>query len=750
MKMFKFLGVTLAATLLIAGCSGGGHTLTQSTSTGGGGATAAKVNVTSSSATISADGSATATITAVAVDANNVAVANAAVTFGASAGLLQGASTTTDTTGTAAATLSAGGAAAGTAITVTVTIGGATGSTVVNVVANQQTMSLTTDSPQIPSDGSKAATISAVLRDANNVALSGVTVNFAVTSGTLTPTQPVTDATGTAKATLTALPDPSDRTITVTGTAASAQPGTVPVVVEGTTLSVSGPAALVLNGTGSYQVVLKDSAGHGIAGVAVTVTSANGNGITASSPLTTDANGQAPFVLTAKSAANNGVDKVSASALGLIASQTVTVSSQNFSITTPATSPANVNLNTPQNIAVTWLNNGAPVANGTMVTFSSTRGTLSATSAAIGAAYGSPPVAGTAGVAGVSISSTTSGPAVVTASATGVSAQTTIDFIATTASQISVQAAPASIATQGQSTITATVRDAQNNPVQGQTVTFTLTNDTTGGQLASSAAMTDAQGIATTVYTAGATTSGANGVTITAAVQGTSVSGPVTLTVGGQAVFLSLGTGNSINSPDQATYSITYAVLALDAQGAAVANAPITLKVLPVSYVKGNRQWNVNTWATVPSTSGSDTYATPPGAKTCANEDTDYTGNIASLDSGSPANCTNLVTNQSIPSHFKDYNCSGALDPGNVAAVSPASGMTDANGKLLVTVSYPKDHAYYVTVQLVASTNVAGTQSSTSSTFDLPGAAIDFNSQNTGPPGPASPYGQATTCVDPR
>ncbi len=750
MKMFKFLGATLVAALLLAGCGGSGNTLTQSTTTTGGGASAAKVNVTSSAATISADGSTTATITAIALDANNVAVANAAVTFGASAGLLQGASTSTDTTGAATATLSAAGAAAGTAITVTVTIGGASGSTVVNVVANQQTLTLTTDSPQIPSDGSKAATISAVLRDANNVAVSGVTVNFAVSSGTLTPTQPVTDATGTAKATLTALPDPTDRTITVTGTAASAQAGAVPVSVVGTTLSVSGPTALVLNSTGNYQVVLKDSAGHGIAGATVTLSSANGNGITAASPLTTDANGQAAFVLTATSTANGGVDKVSAAALGLIASETVTVSSQSFSFTTPSTSPANVNLNTPQNIAVTWLSNNVPVPNGTVVNFSSTRGTLSASSATIGAGYGSPPVAGAAGVAGVSISSTTSGPAVITASGAGVSAQTTIDFVATTPSQISVQASPASISTQGQSTITATVRDAQNNPVQGQTVTFTLTNDTTGGQLAASAATTDAQGIASTVYTAGATTSGANGVTITAAVQGTSVSGPVTLTVGGQAVFLSLGAGNSINAPDQATYSITYAVLALDSQGAAVPGAPITLKVLPISYVKGNRQWSGSTWVTVPSTSGSDTYASPPGAATCANEDTDYTGNIASLDSGTPGTCTDLATNQSIASHYKDYNCSGALDPGNVAAVAPASGTTDANGKLLVTVSYPKDHAYYVTVQLVASTSVAGTQSSTSSTFALPGAAADFNTQTTAPPGPISPYGQAATCVDPR
>ena len=217
---------------------------------------------------------------------------------------------------------------------------------------------------------------------------------------------------------------------------------------------------------------------------------------------------------------------------------------------------------------------------------------------------------------------------------------------------------------------------------------------------------------------------------ITAAVQGTAVSGTTALTVGGQTVFLSLGTGNTINSPDQATYSITYAVLALDAQGAAVANVPITLKVLPISYVKGRRVWNGTTWATVPSTLGSDPDAAPPGASTCANEDTDYSGNINSLPN-------------------KDYNGNGRLDPGNVAAVSPSSGTTDQNGELAVAITYPKDHAYYVTVQFVATTSVAGTQSSASATFQLPGAAADFNTQTIAPPGPFSPYGQGTTCANP-
>jgi hypothetical protein len=51
-------------------------------------------------------------------------------------------------------------------------------------------------------------------------------------------------------------------------------------------------------------------------------------------------------------------------------------------------------------------------------------------------------------------------------------------------------------------------------------------------------------------------------------------------------------------------------------------------------------------------------------------------------------------------------------------------------------------------VTLIASTTVQGTQSSTSSTFVLAGAAPDY-ACSTGPPGPTSPYGIANTCANP-
>ena len=92
------------------------------------------------------------------------------------------------------------------------------------------------------------------------------------------------------------------------------------------------------------------------------------------------------------------------------------------------------------------------------------------------------------GKATVSVSSTTSGPAVITASSTGVSTQVGIEFIATNPTAIAVQASPSTISVSAQSTITAVVRDPSNNLVEGKLVTFSLA-DVTGGTLSVASAL---------------------------------------------------------------------------------------------------------------------------------------------------------------------------------------------------------------------------------------------------------------------
>ncbi len=705
MRKFKIVAWLSAA--LLAAC-GGGNTITGTEDPTGGPSTVSSVTVSSSAASIAADGSDSATITAVAKDANNNLVQNATVAFTASAGGIAVTQAKTDANGRATATLSAGGAAAGTAITVTASTGGVSGTATVNVVNTQQTLSLSTDAPSIPSNNSKSANITALVRGSNNNFLQGVTVTFQASSGGLTVTQAVTDANGAAKATLNAAGDPTNRTITVSATAGSAT-ASIPVAVAGTKLSVSGSQNVIQGGQpATYTISLVDSANIGIANTSIDVTSSLGNPI-ASSPAMTDSTGTATVQYTAT---KSGTDTITATALGISATQTVVVSNQSFAITAPA-SNAKINLGAVQPVTVVWTASGVPQAN-KVITFTATRGTLSAGTATTDAS----------GTATVTISSTTAGPAIISASAAGVSTQVPMSFLATTAASIDLQASPATIPTSGQSTITAIVRDPQNNLVEGKTVNFTLT-DVTGGVLSVASAITDSQGKAQTVYTASATPSATDGVSIAAAVAGSALT-PVTttLTVGGQSVFLTLGTGNTILNLNDTQYALPYVVQAIDTAGNGVANVSITLTVTSLEYMKG---------VLAP---GVELYFVQPSA-VCPTEDVNFN---AILDNG------------------EDFNNNGKLDPGGVAiadpgtVVSAAPGAVDDAGKKLPTgsapfeVVYPKDHANWVKVRLTATTRVAGTETSVSSDFYLTAARDDMKI-TVSPPGAISPYG-THTCAD--
>jgi hypothetical protein len=767
MRRFSIIAWLTFATMWLVACGGsssdivceGGSTVAGCNSTGPTGV--ATISITSSTASIAADGSTTATITAVAKNSNSVVVSGATITFTTTAGDLTVTQATTDATGSAIATLAAGTAASGTTVTVTAADGSATAKTAVNVVAIQQTVTLTTSLPQIPSDGSKTALITALVRDANNNFVAGVPVSFMASSGGLTlnagangAAAGTTDANGMATATLSTAQDPTNRVITVTVTGGSAK-ATVPVTVTGSTLSVVGSPSLVLNSQGTYTVSLLNSSNAGIPGQTVTLTSANGNTVTPAT-FVTNSTGQQSVTLTAT---KSGPDTLTASGLtNLTGTQAVSVSAQSFQFTAPATTSTNVNLGVTQPLTVTWTVSGVPQANQT-VSFAATRGTLSAATATTNAS----------GVATVSIASTVAGSATVTASSTGVSAQTSIDFIATVPATLAVEASPATIATQGQSTITAVVRDALNNLVQNQTVDFQTVADTTGGTLSVASGITDSQGRAQTVYTASSTQSATNGVVVKATVQGTSISDEADITVGGQAVGLSLGTGaliteikNDKGVPVQ--FDQPYTVIAIDSAGNPVANVPITFTVHALEYYKGGYVIGM-----VGSTSEWVQTGTPGAGSvtpvtSCVNEDDsepDVTVNGKSapnpddfngvLDpgedgcnaSGIPWNGTALGTGEACNA---SGNGNGKLDPGVTAVASPSSVTTDSTGTANFDVIYPESDALWVKVQIIATATVSGTETTASTEFVLPILATYLTTTTSTPPGYPSPFGTATQC----
>src|SRR3569833_945314 len=738
-KLFSIAALS-AFSLLLAACGGSSFSGTGSGPSGTtGGGTVAKLMVSSDLGVVPPDGLTPAHITVTATDANSAAVSGVAVTITASAGTVTVTQGTTDSTGKATATLGVPTSAApGSVITITAASASVSGTGTVAVTKSTATVSLITSLPSIPSDGSKAAPITAYVRDANNNIASGQTVGFQASSGGLTVTKATTKANGAATATLTSAGDPSNRSITVSAQVVGGTPSTLSIGVVGTKLTVNGPTTLIQGQTGTYTISLTDAGGNGVANQAITITSAAGNALTPAS-YTSDGTGQKTFTLSATAA---GSDTITVTGAGLSATQAVSVSNQNFAFTAPANN-AKANIGTTTPVALTWTAAGAPQA-GKTITFSATRGTLSASTA---------PTDGT-GVAAVTITSSQSGPSVITATSTDsagqpVTAQTSVDFLATNPTQIKVQASPSTIATQSPRPITVTVRDPTNNLVEGKQVNFSITQDSTGGSLSVSSATTDSTGQASTVYTASTTTSASNGVVISANVAGTSVTGTTSLTVAGQTVFLSLGTGNLIKAytppnpppgfiPTQ--YILPYSVQAVDNAGHGVNNVQIALTVTSLAYnngfyVKGS-PWAQQLTISQPSIDATTHVVTPssdPDAYTllgyagCKSEDVDNNGILTSTN---------------------DYNGNVHLDPGLVAATDVSSVTTANGGSASFNIIYPQVNASWVGVRLTATATVAGTQSSTYTDFWLPGLATDYASATISPPGQFSPYGQAATCLD--
>jgi len=572
---------------------------------------------------------------------------------------------------------------------------------------------LTTDTPSLASAGSATATITAYVSDASNNLLADVPVQFSASSGSILTTQPLTNDNGVALATLSTMGNPANRDITVTARVGTVEQ-TLVVPVSGTTLNIQGPDALVSGVPGNYTIIVTDSTNTPVSGVNVDLTAPSAT-LSAMS-VATDGNGRGTFTM---SQTAGGTIALQATGAGATATRSVTVSADNFAFTSP-TADQQSPIGTNVNFSINWLVGGAPVADGTTVNFATTRGTLSAGTALT-----------TGGNAAVTLSSNNAGEAVVTAS-NGTGTVTTtrrVQFIATTATAVNLQASPATAAINQTSTLTATVRDANNNLVAGKTVSFEIVNDPTQGSLSVGTAVTDLQGRASTVYNATSTPSALNGVQIRATVVNPNPVDPqpgvlpfanVNLTVAGSPSSIVFGTGNTIEqSEDDTLYIQHYTALVKDITGAGVSNVPVTISVEPVAYVKGGRVWNGNVWATVLST---------PSA--CVNEDLNFNGMLDALDN--------------------DENMNGTLQPGGVVTVVQQSSQTDSNGFLPFRIIYPQDHAEYVRIQLRARTTVQGTEfSNTTQPFWLTGAATDFNRENTAPPGVLSPFGTAVACSSP-
>lgn len=563
-------------------------------------------------------------------------------------------------------------------------------------------------SSQLPSSPNSTVSFTVSVKDGQNRAMPRQTVTFTANSGNLIGALPA-PATGSAGqpatgVSLTPGSDRSNREILVTATAGSVRQ-TMTVVVTGTSLSLVGDNSVLLGGTASFAVTARDSNGTPIAGAALAATSRIGNTVTPAQ-LVTDSLGAGRFTYRA---VNAGTDTISVAGLGATTSANVAVSAEDFAFEGPAANTA-VAIGSQQIVTVRLLSSGAPVA-GRTVTFSTTRGAVSVASA----------VTDANGRASTTVSSTTSGPANIVARAGTSQALLPLTFLATTPATLVLQANPGAVApnpagsTTNQATLQATVRDAAGNPVAGRVVNFTAISDLSNGTISPGSGVTDASGSVSVQFIPGALPTAAQGVVIRAAVQGTTVAGTAAVSVSGQALFISIGTGNVVGNVDPTMYKKDFSVYVTDATGAPAQNRQVVISVYPVFYGKGSLAWNGKLW----------TYdATSP--TTCQNEDVNRNGILDEA----------------------DVNGDGRLTPGLPIAVQPGVVTTGANGFATFSLQYGENFVPWLGAEITARTSVGGTESVQSQTYFLEGVSGDFTNEDTPPQGVVSPFGFATSCTD--
>ncbi|OYZ84807.1 MAG: hypothetical protein B7Y07_12195, partial [Halothiobacillus sp. 24-54-40] len=550
----------------------------------------------------------------------------------------------------------------------------------------------------IGTNDSVGSNIIALVKDANNNLVTSAPVTITATSGNLQGAPFITDSTGSAKGVLTTANLFANSQITLTANAGGANSAPLVITASGTSIGILGANSATIGVNQSYSLTLTDANGTPIPNQTINLATTNGS--INPSQVTTSNVGSATFTFTPGT--TDAVITASATTLNTTATQSVSVSQNSTAITTPNEGQI-LTINTIYPVTANITSGGSPM-NGVQVSFTSTRGVLSAPSA----------TTNSNGDATVNVTSPTSGPAVLSASANGVTGVRNISFTAPAAQRVIVQSNTSVLAPNSSTQIQALVQDNSGNAVVGTTVDFTIEYETSGGTLSATSAITNTQGVATVTYTAGAGTD--NSFDIKATDRATQIFGRVSLSVAGQSFSVILGTDNQIvKNSTNATYEKTYNIIVTDNTGAPVQGAIIKLRALPQFYRKGVWKSDVaNNWTQTIST-------------TCGNEDLNFNG---VLDSG------------------EDINSDGKLEPGNVVTFSQPLA-TDANGTSTFKIIYGETYAQWVNIDLSATATVTGTEGTNTLSFWLPIASGDITGNISGPAGNPSPFGVATNCSDP-
>lgn len=313
-----------------------------------------------------------------------------------------------------------------------------------------------------------------------------------------------------------------------------------------------------------------------------------------------------------------------------------------------------------------------------------------------------------------------------------------VNFVSQVPAKLIAQAEETTLAPKASTRVMVIVKDANDAPVEGVQVLFTRTLDASGGSLSSPEATTDASGVAYVTYTAGSAPTPQNGVVIDATLEDkfplTVNNSRVQLTVAAQAAFITMSFSNKLAiDEEEIYYQWPFSATVVDNIGRPVANKPVSLKITPTQYLKGE-------WVIVTTVVGTQRFTSWfRDTVTCNSEDSNRN---AILDAG------------------EDFNGNGTMEVRNPVSIiggnEQADGTvlfrTDSEGKFKFNLHYGKNFAEWLRFDITASTDVQGSEFVSRTNVMPPVLVDDIRIENGSSirPNYESPYGLAQDCANPQ
>lgn len=507
----------------------------------------------------------------------------------------------------------------------------------------------------------------------------------------------------------------------------------------------------------TITTTLVDGAGQAIGNAAMQLIDANGDLIAPTAIATTNSDGQAAFEVKEDQLIfdNNGNLRVFARAIGEdgINTQRSISSIELIKVSQAGISFIDIqnvyDVNTPQRINIQIRTDSASEANdllGKNVEIQTTIGKFNNNDVITTKAIAPSNIKGNIITVPVTLTSELAGTAVLQAKVLGVNLQngepryqTTVDtrFRATTPAKMLFQAVK-SVITPGTSTeVVATVKDKNDVPVEGQTVVFSRSADSSAGRLSAATAITDSKGEARVVYQANAS-SPIGGVVINARLLDNTFGVPdkaTNITVSKEAVYTTLAFGNKLSS-DDIYYTVRGSIAVMDGSGRAVPNQAVSIKSYATEYAQGiyclldstttyqaadidelDEFGNVIKTTTPEPKVFSEKTPVPLKSVWYPTEDTNYN---YTLDSDSTLN--------------EDKNNNGTLEAINPVAILVNGQLADDNytfttnaeGRADFEIRYPLRYSNWVKVRFDVTTLLNGSENIQSINYQLPTSVDDL------------------------